>query len=264
LSDCQAHISSIRRSSIIIVLVLGFLFIGAMSSWGQPKKDTSTLKEGQKLVPYPEKRLGNSIPKENHIVLIGASYARGWNISEIAGLKVINKGVNGNQSFEMLTRFQKDVIAAKPRAVIIWGFINDIFRSRREDIQETLEKIKENYKKMAKMSRDHGITPVIATEITIRPKDTWKETLSGWLGGILGKESYQTYVNKNVLAVNQWIKAFAGEEGIFLLDFQPALSNVKGVRKKEFATPDGSHISQKGYEKMTEYVNEKLGKRFKE
>ena len=70
-------------------------------------------------------------------------------------------------------------------------------------------------------------------------------------------------MNKHVMAVNQWIKEFAREEGILLLDFQPALSEKNGVRRKEFATPDGSHISAEGYEKMTSYVKEKMGKDYK-
>ena len=41
---------------------------------------------------------------------------------------MINRGVNGEQSFEMLKRFDSDVVATKPRAVILWGFINDVFR----------------------------------------------------------------------------------------------------------------------------------------
>ncbi len=36
------------------------------------------------------------------IVLLGASYAAGWNLDGIAGLTVINRGVGGQQSWDML------------------------------------------------------------------------------------------------------------------------------------------------------------------
>jgi hypothetical protein len=72
--------------------------------------------------------------EDDRIVLLGASYVRGWNLQDIAGCRVINKGVNGEQSFEMLSRFEQDVIAVCPRAVIIWGYINDIFRSEKANI----------------------------------------------------------------------------------------------------------------------------------
>lgn len=253
------HLPFTRRIAIIAVFALLFLCDWTLSLWAQPaRKGNKARKEEKILVPHSDKRLENSIPKERQIVIIGASYARGWNIGEIAGLKVVNRGVNGNQSFEMLARFREDVIAVKPRAVIIWGFINDIFRSRREEMNDTLEKVKEQYEKMAAMSQENGIMPIIATEITVRPIDSWRMTIRGWAGRILGQESYQTYVNKHVAAVNQWIKEYVRENGLLLLDFQPVLSDAKGVRKKEFATKDGSHISPDGYEALTLYTKNRL------
>jgi lysophospholipase L1-like esterase len=236
-----------------------------MDSWAQPlKKDGKAGKEEKRLVPHDDKKgRGNPIPGQDRIVLIGASYTRGWPIQEIAGMKVINKGVDGNQSFEMLARFKNDVIANKPRAVLIWGFINDIHRSKRDEIQSTITRAKDSIKEMVKLSRTNGMIPILGTELTIRGADKLIENLSGFIGSLLGKEGYQAYVNKHVMAVNQWIKEFAREEGILLLDFQPALSDEKGVRKKEFATPDGSHISAEGYEKMTSYATEKMKRDFR-
>ena len=236
-----------------------------MSSWAQPVKSSITLGKGENKVTSQNIKSvqKDSALKKGRIVLIGASYTRGWNIEEIAGMKVINKGVDGNQSFEMLARFQNDVIANKPKAVLIWGFINDIHRSKRDEIQSTIVRAKESIKEMVKLSRTNGIVPILGTELTIRGADKLIENLSGLVGSILGKESYQAYVNKHVMGVNQWIKEFAWEEGILLLDFQPALSDAKGVRKKEFATKDGSHISAEGYEKMISYVTEKMKRDFK-
>jgi len=253
---------SLFKKAFIIGLALVFSCGWTMSSWAQRvKKDGKAGKEEKRLVPHDEKKgRGNSIPGEGRIVLIGASYTRGWNIEEIAGMKVINKGVDGNQSFEMLARFQNDVIANKPKAVLIWGFINDIHRSKRDEIQSTIVRAKESIKEMVKLSRTNGMIPILGTELTIRGADKFIENLSGLVGSLRGKEGYQAYVNKHVMAVNQWVKEFAREEGIILLDFQPALSDPKGVRKKEFATKDGSHISAEGYEKMTSYMKEKMGK----
>jgi len=237
---------------------------GTMNSWAQPlKKDGKAGKEEKRLVPQEKKGRGNSFPGEASIVLIGASYTRGWPIQEIAGMKVINKGVNGNQSFEMLARFGDDVIANKPRVVLVWGFINDIHRGKREEIQQTIARAKESIKEMVRLSKASGIVPILGTELTIRGADKFIENLSAFVGSLLGKESYQAYVNKHVMEVNQWIKEFAREEGILLLDFQPALSDAKGFRKKEYASPDGSHISPEGYEKMTSYLTEKMKKDFK-
>ena len=54
------------------------------------------------------------------IVVIGASYAGGWKPDRaIAGSRMVNKGVDGQQSFEMLARFETDVLALKPDGVIL-------------------------------------------------------------------------------------------------------------------------------------------------
>ena len=224
-----------------------------------------TQTEGYLASNKERKTTGQDLNESNsHIVLIGASYAKGLSFGEIDGIHFINKGVSGEQSFEMLARFQEDVLSLKPKSVIIWGFINDIFRSDRQNIDATLERVKTSFEKMVKLSKDNEIIPILATEVTIRPKDSWKETLAGWVGGLLGKESYQDYVNQHVIDVNQWIRDYAEQNDLLLLDLQPVISEENGRREKEYATKDGSHISQEGYKKLTKYAQGVLKQYFKD
>lgn len=197
----------------------------------------------------------HAIHQEDHkVVLIGASYVRAWPIQELGGMQVVNKGVAGEQSFEMLQRFEQDVLSLKPSKVVIWGFINDIHRPQRENIDATMARTRASIEAMAQLAQRHGIEPILATEVTIRGK----EDLRGWVAGLTGKfrrkTSYQEYVNGHVLAINQWIRKYAEENHIPLLDFQSAITDERGFRKKEFATEDGTHISPMGYEKLTRYT----------
>ena len=193
------------------------------------------------------------------IILIGASYAGGWNPGRpIVGFQIVNRGVSGQQSFEMLSRFETDVLALKPDAVIIWGFINDIFRSDRAQIAKTLMRTRESTLAMVKLARKEGIMPILATEVTIRSKDGWLETFEALIGRILGKSSYQDYVNGHVVEVNRWIRDTAAREGILLLDLEMVLADQHGVRRKEFSQLDGSHISNRGYEALTQYAENQL------
>jgi lysophospholipase L1-like esterase len=206
-----------------------------------------------------EKIVSKGLYKEsNRIILIGASYAKGWSLDEFAGMTVINKGISGEQSFEMLSRFQKEVLLLKPTAVIIWGFINDIHRSKRENIDAAISRAKKSFEEMVTLSKENGIIPILATEVTIRHKDSWSETLAGWIGSLLGKKSYQDYVNQHVLDTNKWLKDFANQQNLLLLDLQPIISDSRNVRKKGYATEDGTHISSKGYEKLTLYARNQL------
>lgn len=192
--------------------------------------------------------------KQNAIVIIGASYVRGWNLEEIAGAPVMNKGVDGEQTFEMLNRFEKDVIASNPKAVIIWGYINDIFRSQKADLQSKLDSSRANLKIMVSTARAHRILPFLVSEITVCGQRGLKESVAAIAGRVMGKESYQAYVNKNVQAVNEWLRKFSSENNIALLDFEKVLADETGARKKEYAEADGSHISPQGYEKLNGYV----------
>lgn len=195
----------------------------------------------------------------NTLVILGASYAGGWPSERpLAGYRIINKGVNGQQSFEMLERFAQDVVALKPKAVMIWGFINDVFRSNPSEIEQTLKRTRESIQAMIDHARKSGIVPILATEVTIRGKATWSEPFETMIGKLLGKSSYQDYVNGHVLQVNRWIRDLAAREGIVLLDLERVLADQQNMRKREYALPDGSHISSQGYEVLMRYSEERL------
>jgi len=218
---------------------------------------------GNRQLARPEGGRLNTGPDQNpshgrEIVIIGASYAKGWSMSGIKDIRFLNRGVNGEQTSEMLSRFDRDVVSRKPEMVIIWGFINDIFRSSREEIEPKRMQIRKNIESMVQIAQGHGIRPILATEVTILGKDELRESVAGWIGGLLGKKSYQDYVNRNVIETNRWIRETAAHRNLILLDFQPLLSDSNYLRKKEYATPDGSHISPLGYDILTRYTEEVL------
>ena len=182
------------------------------------------------------------------IILLGASYAASWPLKDIDGIPVINKGVAGQQSFELLQRFDSDVVAAAPRAVVLWGFINDIFRSPPEAMDATIARLKESYTEMIKRARANGIEPILATEVTVRPRTaTLRERVTARVADLLGRQSYQDAINRHVLAVNQWLQETAAREQLVILHLQSALSEPGGRRRVAFAQPDGSHITPAGY-----------------
>lgn len=200
----------------------------------------------------------NSMPGRSanpaKIVIIGASYAKDWNPTRLAGLTVINRGVGGEQTHEMLARFDRDVLAAAPKAVLIWGFINDIFRSSPDQIEPKLVATRKNLAAMAERARARGVVPVLATEVTLPVRDGWKERIAGWVGSLRGKQGQQEYVNGHVMEVNRWIRQYATDRKITVLDFEKVLANEQGQRRSEYASEDSTHLSARGYEALTDYV----------
>jgi uncharacterized SAM-binding protein YcdF (DUF218 family)/lysophospholipase L1-like esterase len=196
------------------------------------------------------------------IVLLGASYAAGWPLSQVRGIPVVNKGVAGEQSFELLERFDRDVASASPRAVILWGFSNDIHHAQPDSMDQTIARVRDSYAQLIARARQHGVEPILATELTLRPPESFSESVAGWAGALRGKGSYQDQVNRHVLAVNRWLVDTATHEGLLVLDFQPVLSEPGGRRRPAFAQPDGSHITPAGYDALTSFVTPILEEHF--
>lgn len=192
------------------------------------------------------------------LVILGASYAGDWDINELMGCSVLNRGVGGNQSFEMNERFEMDVVAYDPQYVLLWGFINDIFRSDPEKLEQTVSTIKDSYREMVAKARQHGIEPVLATEVTIRGKGGFKNSIMSMLGRVMGKTSYQEFINGYVISTNEWLREFATAENLRLVDFESVLANADGSRKAEYATDDGSHITESAYQALSNQARKQL------
>ncbi len=188
------------------------------------------------------------------LVLLGASYAEGWSVSRIAGVPVVNRGVAGQQAADLLARFDTDVIALQPRAVLIWGFINDISRATAGDVEAALAGIRRDYEAMLARAAQHGIPVILAREVTMRRPAGLINTIVGWRNALTGRPSFQDVVNTHVRSTNEWLASVAAARGVPLLDFQGVLSDADGRRRQPFAQPDGSHITPAGYDMLTSYA----------
>jgi lysophospholipase L1-like esterase len=188
------------------------------------------------------------------IVILGASYAAGWNPTTLAGRPVINKGVTGQQSFELAERFDADVVSASPRAVIVWGFINDVFRAPVSDVEAALARARSSITRMIERGRAEGVEVILATEVTITGRDSLMERLASFVGPLLGKTSHQDRINLHVTDTNKWIRDTARGEGLLLLDFEKIVSGPDGRRRRDFAQEDGSHLTPLAYEVLTNYA----------
>jgi lysophospholipase L1-like esterase len=193
------------------------------------------------------------------MVIIGASYAAEWENPTLPGYTVTNKGIGGQESSDLLARFQSDVIALKPDTVMIWGHYNDVVRAKPEHMAAAKKKAQDNYRAMVEQARAAGITPILVTELTIPVPDTIKEKLMGLVAGVLGKNDYRTQKNTEIKALNAWLREYAKIQKIKLLDLEAALDSGNGTRKVEYTRSDNSHVSPAGYQAITKYVVSQLG-----
>jgi lysophospholipase L1-like esterase len=188
------------------------------------------------------------------IVLVGMSYCAEWNLTLTKDCQVVNKGVNGDLTDGMKNRFQKDVLAEQPDFVLIWGFSNDITTGDRRQIEEIRKNIKNNISWMVSTARQYQIFPVLATQLTISYKKSLRELILLFIGKLLQKQSYTDFANREIHLVNRWLKEYALENKIPILDLEKQLSNRCGFRKFKYTTPDGSHVTASGYRRLTAYA----------
>jgi lysophospholipase L1-like esterase len=194
-------------------------------------------------------------PSDKPLVLLGASYAKGWSLQEVGGVPVVNRGAGGELTSDMLGRFDRDVVAEHPQAVLVWGFINDVFRAAPDAVDAELARSREHYDAMIARSRQHGIVPILATEIPAGNAAAGPlEPLLEVLGAIRGKEAYADRINRHVAAMNQWLIETARREQLLLLDLGAVLAEPGGRRHPAFTQSDGSHITAVGYETLTSFA----------
>jgi lysophospholipase L1-like esterase len=138
--------------------------------------------------------------------------------------RVLNRGVNGERSDEIRARFDRDVLSAKPTAVVIIAGVNDIYQGR------TAEAVQRELEAMYVAARAARIQVVA--------------------GSIIPFDTATPDQNARMHAVNDWIRKYAGRhEGMTFCDTRAAVS-VPGQPDRLVSSPDGLHPSPEGYKRM--------------
>jgi lysophospholipase L1-like esterase len=192
------------------------------------------------------------------LVIVGASYAAWWPIQSLGGQQVMNRGVAGDTTAAMLERFDQDVVSVEPGTILLWGYINDIFRSDPTKMEQTLTLIEQNLAEMHRRAASRSIDVIVATEVTITEPKGLMNSLAGAVGRLLGKTSYQRNVNAHVAEMNSRVRRFAERNDLRLLDFERLLAAENGMRRAEYAVDDGSHLSEAAYETISAYATREL------
>ena len=98
---------------------------------------------------------------ESRVVFMGDSITDAWKLSDsFPGKPYVNRGISGQTTPQMLLRFRSDVIALKPKVVIILAGTNDIAENTGPI---TLEGIEENFVSMTELAQKNGIRVVFAS-----------------------------------------------------------------------------------------------------
>lgn len=174
---------------------------------------------------------------EDRVVFMGNSITIGWINARpefFEGKSWINRGISGQTTPQMLVRFRQDVIALKPKVVVILAGTNDIAGNTGPS---TLEMVADNIKSMAELAHAHGIKVVLSS--TLPAYDyPWKPGLEP---------------AEKIIALNKMMKSYSDEKGHIYLDYFSAMVDKRNGLPKKYAS-DGVHPTKEGYKVMEPLV----------
>ena len=173
-------------------------------------------------------------PNEERVVFMGNSIFDFWAphfATTFPGKPYIGRGISGQTTPQMLVRFRQDVIALKPKVVVILAGTNDIAGNTGPS---TLEMIEGNLASMAEVAKANGIRVVMASVLPayVYP---WKPTVE--------------HPAETIVALNDWIKDYASTNGFVYLDYHSAMADERMGMKSDLSA-DGVHPNEAGYRVM--------------
>jgi lysophospholipase L1-like esterase len=177
--------------------------------------------------------LGAPAPGETRVVFMGNSITDAWAKSfptMFPGKPYVGRGISGQTTPQMLVRFRQDVIALRPKVVVILAGINDIAGNTGPSTQAM---IADNLMSMTEIAKANGIRVVLSS---VLPAYDFP-----WRRGIGPAPK--------VVALNTWMKCYAAQAGVVYLDYYAKMVDARGGLSPEMAS-DGVHPTEAGYRIM--------------
>lgn len=189
---------------------------------------------------------------ENRVVFLGDSITDSWKLAEyFPNQPYINRGISGQTTPQMLLRMQPDVVAHKPKAMLLLAGTNDI--SANTGVV-TNEFIQGNIRSIVEIAHANGINVILAS---ILPVSDYNKNAKG---EVINRTTQRPPAR--ILELNKWIKAYCDEKGLIYLDYFSATVDDKGFLKAELAN-DGLHPHAEGYKIMQKLAAEAIAKALK-
>ena len=217
----------LRQSLCLLALAV------CLSTGAQEKKDK---KDWQQLGRYENANIEVLSNPDNsrRVVFLGNSITDNWAKMRpdfFTSNGFIGRGISGQTSYQMLTRFPEDVINLNPKLVVINCATNDVAENTHHyDKARTMR----NIKAMVQLAQANDIK-VILTSVLPAAKFWWNQEI--------------TDSSDKIADLNETIKAFVDENDIPFVDYYALLVDEDRALSTAYAD-DGVHPTDAGYEVM--------------
>jgi lysophospholipase L1-like esterase len=176
------------------------------------------------------------------VVFMGDSITEGWGVGDpsLFSRRVLDRGISGQTSPQMLVRFYQDVVALRPQAVHIMAGTNDVAGNTGASSPDDF---KNNIRAMIELARANHIQVVLAS---IPPAERFP-----WRPDIQPIE--------RIRQLNTWLRELAGQHKLIYADYYSSLATPSGAFRPELSN-DGVHPNSDGYAAMRPIADAALRK----
>ena len=182
-----------------------------------------------------DKALPPPRPGEQRVIFIGDSITDLWDLARFfPGKPYINRGIGGQVTAQMVLRFQQDVVALRPAAVVILAGINDLHGALQRESDEGIEA---NWTAMADMAEAHHIKVVFAS---ITPVNNYTDNARFMLAD---------RDPRRIRRLNARLADFCRKRGYPFADYYKVMIDKNGLLRADL-TRDGLHPLAQGYTLM--------------
>ena len=224
---------------VALRLVAAATSAGALHAQARPGDDWAGLRRYQ----AANAALAAPAAGEQRVVFYGNSITDAWASffpSMFPRKPYIGRGISAQTTPQMLVRFHQDVVALRPRVVVILAGTNDIAGNTGPS---TLEMIEDNLSAMTEIAKQHGIRVVLSSVLPVFDYP--------WRAGLEPAPK--------IVALNAWMRRYASEVGETYLDYHGAMTDERGGLPAAISA-DGVHPNAAGYGIMAPLAEAAIGR----
>ena len=188
-------------------------------------------------------------------MFLGDSITDAWDDPAYGGFfpgkPYANRGIGGQTTPQMLIRMKPDVLAFKPRVLVLLAGTNDIAGNTGPTTDEAIQ---DNIAAMAELAAAHGVRVVLAS---ILPVSNYHHQPDRG-----GPPQTVRRPPGRIRQLNAWLQQYAAANGHVFLDYFSAVADDHGMLREEFSEDD-LHPNAKAYAVMAPLADAAIARALK-
>lgn len=159
-------------------------------------------------------------------------------------LRIINQGISGNRSVDLIERLEKDVLSNKPNHVFLMIGINDAWRTldnmQIPRFQTTLKDYQNNIDQLVKTMLNHSINVILMSPFHLEP-------------------NRNDDLRKAVDSYNVFLKQYAKQHNLLFIDLQSAFDELLTQTSVYVLSQDRIHVNMAGHMFIKDTILKHIG-----